>query len=251
MPQKIFIYFILAFINATNVFAQANTQDNRIKIWLSFTDPNQYMRIIGLGYIENTTHDYDNGYDARAFNDNKNEMYWVMNNHNLCIMALPEFDKNETLPLGFNIYTSGNFTIKLNKLENLPENINIYLKDNETNLSYNLSETPAEIWINETIDVTRFSISYQEKNALLNVDSKENIENINLTYLKNNAVLKINNVESNAIKQLAIYNTSGKSVLNIKNNITSHVSINALKNGIYILNLETAMGTKRFKFIKH
>ncbi|KJD36153.1 hypothetical protein PW52_05975 [Tamlana sedimentorum] len=233
------------------MFAQANRQDNRIKMWLSFTDPNQYMRIIGLGYIKNTTHDYDNGYDAKAFNDHKNEMYWVMNNDNLCIMALPEFDENETLPLGVNIYTSGNFKIGLNKTENFPKNINVFLKDNATNLSYNLSESPAEVWINETIDVSRFSISYQEKSSLLNVVTNEDIENIDLIYLKDEAVLQIQNIEKQSFKHLIIYNTSGQNVLSVNSNITSRIPINTLKNGLYILNIGTPIGTKRFKFIKH
>ncbi|KJD34269.1 hypothetical protein PK35_00100 [Tamlana nanhaiensis] len=253
MPNKLLTYFLFATLCIPNVNAQANTQDSRIKLWLSFTDPNAYKRLIGLGYDQNTTHNYDNGYDARSFNDNQNEMYWVMNNENLSIMALPEFNENEELPLGVTTYTAGNFNFELNKTENFPENIQIFLKDKQTNSEYNLSTETAIIWLDETVNTTRFSIIFQPtEESSLSIDRTTALESIKMVYQKENKRLSLTHLDVHQLKAFSIYNTAGKKVLaKNKEMVNPEISINALKNGMYFLNIATDVGIKSFKFIKH
>ncbi len=225
------------------------TTDDRIKIWLSFIEPSEHKRVIGLGYDANATQGYDKGYDAKAYDDQRNELYWVLNDEKLSILALPQLDITEELPLGIKASDAGSYTFGIEEMENVPADVTVYLKDNYNSTYYNLSDAEVTIDLDATIDHERFSIVFQESGTLS--INEEELSEVNLIYDDATNILTIQNLKENKITQLSIYNMVGQHVLEKKgNNISSQVNVSALSNGVYILKVKTDKGIQSFKFIR-
>lgn len=225
------------------------TTDDRIKIWLSFIEPSEHKRVIGLGYDANATQGYDKGYDAKAYDDQRNELYWVLNDEKLSILALPQLDITEELPLGIKASDAGNYIFGIEEMENVPADVTVYLKDNYSSTYYNLSDAEVTINLDATVDHERFSIVFQESGTLS--INEEELSEVNLIDNDVTNILTIQNLKENKIKQLSIYNMVGQHVLEKKgNNISSQVNISALSNGVYILKVKTDKGIQSFKFIR-
>lgn len=226
------------------------TNDDRFKIWLSFKEPAEHIRIIGLGYDVNASEGYDKGYDAKSYDDQRNELYWLLNDKKLCIQALPQFDNAEELPLGIKITDAGAYTFGIDDLENVPSDVTVYLKDNFDNSYHNISNGAISIWLEAVTDHTRFSIVFQEENTLT-ID-EEFLSDVHLIYDNTSNLLTIKNLQKSEIKQLSIYNTVGQLVLDrIKDNVSPQINIGEFKDGVYILKIKTNKGIENIKFIKH
>ncbi|WP_433991557.1 T9SS type A sorting domain-containing protein [Kordia algicida OT-1] len=226
------------------------TLDTRMKIWLSFKEPAEHVRVIGLGYDTNATLGYDKGYDAKTYDDQRNELYWLLNNEKLCILALPEFDSTQELPLGIKITDAGFYNFSINEIENVPNDVTVYLKDIHNDIYYNLSNSDATIWLDAVVEATRFSIVFQESTTL--GINEVFLSDVHLIYDDTTNILTIKNLEVNEIEKLSIYNLIGQEVFKkTKNDARLTVNISELKNGVYVLKIETDRGIKNFKFIKY
>ncbi|EDP96500.1 hypothetical protein KAOT1_03787 [Kordia algicida OT-1] len=210
----------------------ATAIDDRTKIWFSFKEPADHVRVIGLGYDTNATLDYDKGYDAKTYDDQRNELYWILNDEELSILALPQFDTTQELPLGIKIADAGLYNFSIDEMENVPSDATVYLKDIRNDTYYNLSTSDATIWLDTGVDHMRFSIVFQESSTLA-VD-EEFLGDVFLVYDEVLNLLTIKNLQKNEIKQLSIYNTIGQLILdkNKKNN-SLQIDIGEFQNGVY------------------
>ncbi|MEM9680295.1 MAG: T9SS type A sorting domain-containing protein, partial [Bacteroidota bacterium] len=230
--------------------SEATTTDDRTKIWLSFKDPAQYVSFIGLGYDTNATAAYDNGYDAKYYDDLRNELYWVLNGEKLSIQALPELNITNNIPLGIDITDAGTYTFGISAMENVPSDVTVYLKDNDHTTYYNLSEGDVTISLPAAVDDDRFSIVFEQPNVLSVDDAR--LDDIQLTYDSTSHLLSIKNIDVNDIEQWSIYNIIGQRVMDrTKDNMSLEAHIESLTDGIYILKMDTYNGSQSFKFIKH
>jgi len=108
---------------------QENQSDTRPKIRLVYESPLGFNRQILVTADENTTVDFDLGYDAMLNDDNTEDMYWYFASHEFVIQGVPNFNKDQVLPLGIKLKEKGELWIKINALENINEDVEIYLKD--------------------------------------------------------------------------------------------------------------------------
>ena len=228
---------------------QAVIEDERPKLWFSFTDPQGYGKIIGLGYDKNATYNYDKAYDAKSYDYLKNDLYWLLNNEKLVIQALPEINIEDKLPLEIKVSTTGLYKFSINKMENIPNDLNIYLVDDTQNIYYNLRNGEAQLLLNK--NANQFSIVFQKENLLgiENIDS----ENIITSYDSNTKTLDVHFKEPlTNIINFKIYNTVGQEVLNISTPTSNQINMSHVTDGVYILKVHSKTDSlSSIKFVKY
>ncbi|MCP9198451.1 HYR domain-containing protein [Gramella sp. GC03-9] len=113
-------------------------KDSRYKIRLNFKSPKGFLRQILVTADSKTTANFDIGYDAPLIDNFPEDMYWMINDREYVIQAVPNFNLNQVLPLGVKIAKEGEFEIELHKLENFTKEINIYIHDKKEDTYHNL-----------------------------------------------------------------------------------------------------------------
>ena len=108
---------------------QEKQTDTRPKIRLVYESPKGFNRQILVTADENTTNDFDLGYDAMLNDNNAEDMYWYIKDHEFVIQGVPNFNKDQVLPLGVKLKEKGELTIKINALDYIKDDVEIYLKD--------------------------------------------------------------------------------------------------------------------------
>jgi len=112
------------------------------KIRISFRSPKGYVRQLLVGANANTTNGFDLGYDAPMIEYNEEDMYWLQAGNFLVIQGVPDFGKEQVLPLGIRIEKAGEFTIKIDTLENMNSSQTIYLKDKLLDTIHDIKSKP-------------------------------------------------------------------------------------------------------------
>ncbi|CAL65378.1 LamG-like jellyroll fold domain-containing protein [Christiangramia forsetii] len=116
------------------------TKDNRFKIRLKFESPKGYHRQILVTADENSSGGFDLGYDAPLIENNVEDMYWMIDETEFVIQAVPDFNLDQVLPIGIKISEEGEYTIKIDELENIKMEFNVYLKDKSNDTYFNLTK---------------------------------------------------------------------------------------------------------------
>lgn len=230
----------------------AENEDNRPKIWFSFTQPKGYTKFLGLGYDTNTTYGYDKGYDAKLYDSFKNDIFWLMYEEPLVIQALPEINTNDQLPLGITIDEAGIYQFAISNMENVPDDLPIYLHDNHTNTYYNLRNGDAQLVLNKQAYGNQFSIVFKEQGTLATTQS--NLHNLGASYNPSTKTLKVLATQPvNTMDAFHIYNTMGQLVLTVNAPKTTSVNLSNIANGVYILKIDSKAikNVKSIKFVKY
>lgn len=231
---------------------QAINEDNRPKIWFSFTEPKGYTKIIGLGYDEKTTNGYDRGYDAKSYDSFKNDLYWVLNNERLVIQALPEIHIEDQLPLGIKVSDAGLYKFSISNMENVPDDLNIYLVDNIQNNYYNLRDGDVQLFLNSGTKSNQFSMAFKNENSLETISFEH--KNFFTSYNNNNKILALHTEESlENVQSLKIFNLVGQEVLSIHAPQSYLINLSQLNDGAYFLKVisKTIENAKSIKFVKY
>ncbi|MCB4809468.1 T9SS type A sorting domain-containing protein [Tamlana sp. 62-3] len=226
--------------------------DSRIKIWFSLETPNNLEKTIGLGFDENSSYNYDNGYDTKVYDDFNDIMYWSINdNEKLIIQALPELNREDTLPLGFDIENSGLYKVRISNSENLPDDLDIFIVDTFNNTYQKINEAVAEIYLNSGNDQNQYAIVFEEENTLSydKVDASKAF----VSYNKFNESLELHFDEDiSTVKDLQIFNTIGQNIMHITNPVSKSINISKYYSGAYFLKIrfKNKSETESIKFIK-
>jgi subtilisin-like proprotein convertase family protein len=231
---------------------RANLEDERPKLWFSFTDPKGSQKTIGLGYDTSASYEYDNGYDAKPIDYFNNDLFWLLNNEKLIIQALPELNIEDSLPLGIQITDAGLYKFSISNMENIPDDMDIYLVDKNQNTYYNLRENDAQLILNSGTENNQFSIVFQEDNILGTTSFDDN--HIFVSYNSDMKILELHTKEPlTSIQNLQIYNILGQNVLNIKLPNSNRIDVSLLDDGTYILKVasKTNNNQNSIKFVKY
>ena len=219
--------------------------DTRQKIRLLFDSPDGYHRQLLVGVDDKASNDFDLGYDAVLLEANKEDMFWQIENANLTIQAVNNFDQNQVLSLGLKTSKDGMALIKIDALENIDTQLNIYLHDLELNLYHNLKESNYEVYLTSGEYLDRFEITFSNLSEALNTeDFDENLLNIYYSNEKTSIILM--NSKLIDLNSAELFNILGQSVIrfdNIKNENYQELKTDKLTNGSYILKLTSNEGT--------
>ncbi|WP_338356239.1 LamG-like jellyroll fold domain-containing protein [Yeosuana marina] len=229
--------------SATTRSNNTNT-DKRQKIKLLFDSPIGYHRQLLVGVDQQASNDFDFGYDAPLIEDNKEDMFWVINENNYIIQAINDFSNDQNLPLGFKIYQEGLTTIKIDELENIAANLDIFVHDKEQNTYHNLKESNFEVYLTTGNYLDRFEITFSNAKTSNTLEStKFETNRLNVYYSNASSSLIIQNSSLKDIESAQIFNMLGQSIYKfetIENKTYQAFKTKHLNAGTYIIKVQTA-----------
>ncbi|TYC12874.1 T9SS type A sorting domain-containing protein [Bizionia gelidisalsuginis] len=225
--------------------------DLRTKLWLTFTDPSQRVREIGLGYDDNATTNYDKGYDALDYDVFPDHMLWDIQGVKYVIQGRNNFAVANEMPLAIKITTAGDYSIGLKETLNFPEATPIYLKDNVSGLYYNLKTEDASLFFEAGEYSNRYSIVYHEDDTL-SADAIAVSDGISLIYDTTNQQLEIRGYDTiQNIKSLTVYSVLGQEIVTLDTVESYVIQLPKMSNGVYILEIvDVNNGKIAKKFVK-
>ncbi|MFD2833882.1 T9SS type A sorting domain-containing protein [Christiangramia antarctica] len=250
--------------NPRKAFKSTYSKDNRFKIRLHYRGPKGYHREILVTADELTTNNFDLGYDAPLIEDNLEDMYWLINESEFVIQAVPNFDKEQVLPLGIRVGEAGEFSIEIENLENLDKSFNIYVHDKENGTYHNLSknEFKAEAEEGEFNDL--FEIVFAKPGEVAVDETDEEVIEVpveeiligtqfNIDYLRESKVLILENPDLLKIERVELYSLNGQSLGVFENTPVQEV-INltiekTLSSAVYIVKVFSEKGQYSKKII--
>ncbi|TYC12873.1 T9SS type A sorting domain-containing protein [Bizionia gelidisalsuginis] len=225
--------------------------DLRTKLWLTFTDPSQRVREIGLGYDDNATTNYDKGYDALDYDVFPDHMLWDIQGVKYVIQGRNNFAVANEMPLAIKTTTAGDYSIGLKETLNFPEATPIYLKDNVSGLYYNLKTEDASLFFEAGEYSNRYSIVYHEDDTL-SADAIAVSDGISLIYDTTNQQLEIRGYDTiQNIKSLTVYSVLGQEIMTLDAVESYVIQLPKVSNGVYILEIvDVNNGKIAKKFVK-
>ncbi len=235
---------------ATDVFYKSSDPIFRIELKLS---NNNQQKNTEICYFDDKTVNFDNGYDSSSFSDESESLLIntrLVGNHNsqnLAIQTLPtENLQSYVIPLS--VKGNGEITFYADAT-NKPAGVSIFLEDRFLN-TFNLLdfENVYTIDVGASINgIGRFYLHTQNKS--LSVD--DNFLNLISIYTSENKQLNISGLPNNKTKIL-LFDILGKQLIKevfIADNTTKEISLSGIKNGVYIVKLETEKGVVSKKII--
>ncbi|MCV9927904.1 T9SS sorting signal type C domain-containing protein [Flavobacterium sp. LS1R49] len=217
----------------------ATAEKNRI--WLNLTNNEGAFNQTLIGYIENATNEIDWGYDGDFFGGNYVSFYSIADTRELSIQgrALP-FNNEDIVPLGYKTTLIGDLKIGIDNLDGLMSNKAIYLEDKVLNIIHDLRVSDYTFTTIEGTFNDRFVLRYTNKT--LNIPKTGNPENC-IVYKNDSQHIVVNSGVSD-IKQIKIYDISGKLIYETKNVNGTIANIENLPpiNQVLLVNVLTAEG---------
>jgi hypothetical protein len=229
------------------------TVNTRPEINLGITDGTNISNTDIL-YIDGTTTGFDNGYDSSIFGGVANNFtiytHAVANGtgRDLGIQSIPNNDfENMIIPLGVKATNGTEITISA-VTANLPAGINVYLEDKDDN-SFTLLDGSSDFTTTLTGDLNGIGRFFLHTTSSTLSTDDLNLDNISI-YTSSNNNLRIVGVQSGKA-QVKIYNILGKQVLSTSFQGTgvNDITLQNVRTGVYIIQLETENGTLNKKVI--
>jgi len=154
--------------NATNTARDYNPQpDARTKLRFGFDSPNMIHRQLLLTVDPNSTLGYDRGYDGLQYDQQVDDMAFLISNKQYAIQGIGTIQDYTELPLYIKLKDNGTIKIGLDFVEHLEEGIPVYLKDASTQKLHNLRESAFESpFLFKGQYKTRFSIVFEKQGTL-------------------------------------------------------------------------------------
>lgn len=183
-------------------------QKNRY--WLTLSNNENSFSSSLIGYVSESTTEYDQNFDAKPFEKSQG-LYSLLNNDLYVIQGRGDFDKEDSFELAYIVKDAGTYQINLEKFEGVFENQNIYLVDKKLNKVVNLSELKSYSFETEAGEINdRFEVIYQNKTLSSNDLSK--VKGL-VVYVKNKQIT-ISSDET--IKSIKLVDISGRQLQNFQ-----------------------------------
>ncbi|WP_418227726.1 LamG-like jellyroll fold domain-containing protein [Christiangramia sp. ASW11-125] len=235
-----------------------SSEDDRAKIRLKFESPAGYHRQILVTRDVNTTNGFDIGYDAPLIENNKEDMYWWFAENRFVIQGVPDFEKDQVLPLAIKTSSEGSFTIKIDSTENWPANKELYLKDKQNDSIHDLlagsfkgSTTEGEI--NDRFEIVFFKEMAQEPDPVIIPEEPELpvVDGlVGISYSTFSRNVKISNDDLLKVEKVLIYDMGGKLIQEfdgLPSEKEIYLGLRPVRSGIYIVKVfcENAICNKK------
>ncbi|MDR6762802.1 hypothetical protein J2Y38_003020 [Flavobacterium sp. 2755] len=203
------------------------------RVWLNMTNTQGLFKQLLVGYIEGATNTWDNNYDGVTINGNIYvDFYSINEGRKLTVQgrAIP-FEESDVVPLGYRAGIEGEFSIAIDHSDGDLANHAIYLEDKWNNTTHNLQTGKYTFTTSIGTFLDRFVLKYAAVN--LGVDDFENQEQ-NLFVSVKNKNIKVNSTHD-FIKEVSIFDISGKLIYNNKKIENTELQIPNLQSGDQVL----------------
>ncbi len=235
----------------------SNSSDKRHKIRLHFSSPKGYHRQILVTADSNTTTNFDLGYDAPLIENNVEDMYWIIDDTEFVIQAVPDFNKDLVLPLGIKIDKTGEYSIGVEKLENIEGDFKIYLHDKLDNTYHSLEKESFSSEAEPGLIDDRFEIVFSKPLEVGEVSDPEKpgipeipripdldiSDGLEMNYLRTPKEIVLTNPSLLKIEHIELFSLNGKRIgsyngIPIQRSITLPVK-NEVSSAVYIVRVYT------------
>ncbi|ARV13168.1 hypothetical protein BTO09_12790 [Gilvibacter sp. SZ-19] len=139
---------------------QFDAPDTRTKIRVGFDSPIGMHRQLLVTFDDNTTKGFDRGYDGKVFDEQIEDMNWLINDTRYAIQGVPPINSEAStrLPLYVKIEEYGEMKIGLDAAEFMSEKLVPYLHDKLTNTFVDLRTDYFTTLIEPGVYDNRFAI---------------------------------------------------------------------------------------------
>jgi len=239
------------------------SEDIRMKIRLRFESPKKYYRQILVTMDQNTTNGFDLGYDAPLIENNLEDMYWYFDEKPYVIQGVPNFEKEQILPLAIKSKEGGEFTIKIDKIENWPSGKELYLKDKVLDSIHDIisesyigtAETGGEI--NDRFEIVFFKEKAQDPTLpdpddILNPDLPVIDGLVGISYSTFSKQVKISNFDMLDVSKVMIFDMGGKLIQQYDEIPTQReilLGMRPVRSGVYIIKVFSENGISDKKVV--
>ncbi|OAB78177.1 hypothetical protein ULVI_11905 [Cochleicola gelatinilyticus] len=209
---------------------------------------NSHARDMVLAFPEGATDGFDRGMDAAHPLDAPGDVYFPVSTDNgkkLCVIQGVDFEISKQIPLIFNLTQQTVVSFKVVESINMPTD-KAYFYDSFENTYYDITNgNDADIVLAEGEHAGRFFITFQDDSIMLaeTAEAQGRVFNDITVFQDNNlSVLDVSNPEGYEIKRAAVYDMSGKLVINevnVGNSRRYSFPTATLSDGIYVVKLTT------------
>lgn len=218
--------------------------DPRMKVRIGLNSINEIHRQLLVTVDENATSGIDWGYDAVLYEDQVDDLYWMLEGERYTIQGTNTIDIETILPLGIHTDDDGMNTIMIDKLENVEDSIEIYLHDKELDIHHDLKSGAYEIYLIAGTYLERFEITFSNQDAL---GTGENTLNVFDTHYSNDiesiVITNPTNKEMDAVELINILGQSVFSTQDVEQKDYIAYKVSGLSTGTYIIKIKTPQGT--------
>ncbi len=213
---------------ANTIEEETTEGDGMQVIKLEFAASNGATRRFVLGFSNETTDDFDYGYDGGLITETQEEdMTSLFQGKQLAIQAFSTITEDKEVNLNLKVSGNYNYSIKSVELSNIAESQDIFLRDNLNNTYFDLKSGQAYEFTSEVGEFSnRFDVVFKQSETLNND-----------IFETNNVIIYINNLENKLFVKhldqtptnLVLTNMLGQTVKTFA--ITDIVT---LENGLYV-----------------
>ena len=209
---------------------------------------NQAVRQTALVFSPQATDGADFAMDAKSPDTADMDMYFVID-HKEYVIDVVDFDINKRIPVGFKSATPATFKITVSDILNFDGADHVYLYDKQTDIYHDIKNSEYELPTQEGAINDRYEVTFL--NGALGLPA---LDASAFEVLQNNAshTLTIANSNHMDIKEIALYDTTGKVLLSKKkagNKSSFQVSTSEYSDAMYIVKITTTANQEYSKKI--
>jgi hypothetical protein len=222
--------------------SNAGVGDPRLKLRIALNSVNELRRQLLVTVDENATEGMDLGYDGVLYEDQLDDLYWLIDDEKYIIQGTNLIDMQTVLPLGIHTDTDGMNSIVLDEMLNTPSDLEIYVHDKELDLYHDLQLGAYEFYMVAGENLERFEIVFSGDQ--LGIDDEE-LNGVNIHYSNDIESIVLINPTFKEIKSIAMINMLGQTIYSVDTNNSSDYAeykVSNLSTGTYILQINTVHG---------
>ena len=213
----------------------------RFRINVDFTENELYTRQLLMNFHHTASPEFDYGLEANNTDVLDSDAYWVLDDEAYVIQAF-EYDRTLRIPLVVNVQNNQPVRFRIFDIQNFDESQQIYIHDLESDMYVDLREQDYNINLPSGNYNNRFEITFTSQS--LGIDE---ITTSDFTIYQDNTEsnLHVLNPKQIDIKQVTLYDISGKQVLNHANlplQDNYQFSTQNLSDGVYVAKISFPTG---------
>ena len=228
---------------STNGTNNDPSADPRPKIRLGFYSVNTIRRQLLLTIDENATPAIDWGYDGKLYEEQMDDMYWMVDGEKLVIQGSNELEIQTILNVGISTSDPGMNSIALDAFENNPGIDHVYVHDKVLGVFHDLTVSDYEFYLEAGETVDRFEITFNPDS--LGIDDDE-FSQLDIHYSNELESIILINPTFKDIESIDIFNILGQSIYSVEdveNTDYSEYKVSNFSTGTYILKINTNSGS--------
>ncbi|PWI31655.1 hypothetical protein DI383_03020 [Flavobacteriaceae bacterium LYZ1037] len=209
----------------------------RFRINVDFSQGEFFTRQLLMNFHHTATDGFDYGLEANNVEVLSTDAYWVLNNKPYVIQAF-NYDMELKIPLVIKAQNNQPIRFRIFDIQNFDDSQPIFIHDIENQIYVNLRENNYEINLPQGTYTDRFEITFTSE--ALNVEDVITVDDLNIYQNNQLSQLSILNPKLLEIKQVRLYDVSGKQIFDerdLKSETNYSFSTKNLSQGVYIANV--------------